>query len=196
MESDKPVQESGTVAPEPQVLGNTSGVNPSFADLSLRILLFVSTLAAVIVMVTSKQVKLILISQFVPPVTMSAKFDSSPAFTYFVVALSVTCLYSLSSVAASLFLIRKPCCLKKLMFPFILIDSLMVGIVASATGATAGVAYIGLKGNSHVGWMKVCYIYDKFCHHVGASVAMSLFSSVLLVSLIALSAYTLHRRSF
>lgn len=30
----------------------------------------------------------------------------------------------------------------------------LVGIVASAFGAVAGVAYIGYKGNSHVGWNK------------------------------------------
>ncbi|KAF5181986.1 Casp-like protein, partial [Thalictrum thalictroides] len=72
---------------------------------------------------------------------------------------------------------------------------LMVGIVVSATGTAGGVAYTGLKGNSHARWGKICNVYDKFCRHVGISLALSLFASVLLVVLVMLSTYTLYRRS-
>lgn len=71
---------------------------------------------------------------------------------------------------------------------------LILGIVASATGAAGGVAYIGLKGNSHVGWTKICNVYDKFCQHVGASIAISLVASVVLVLLVILSAYSLSKK--
>lgn len=67
---------------------------------------------------------------------------------------------------------------------------LLLGIVASATGAAASVAYIGLKGNTHVGWGKVCNMYGKFCRYLGASIGVSLFSTVLLLLLVLLSVYS------
>lgn len=71
----------------------------------------------------------------------------------------------------------------------------MAGIMASATGATGGVAYIGLKGNSHVNWSKICNFYDKFCRHIGASALVSLIASIILVILVIISSYSLYRRS-
>lgn len=70
----------------------------------------------------------------------------------------------------------------------------MAGVMASAAGTAGSVAYLGLKGNSHVNWNKVCNVYDKFCRHVGSSAAVSLVASVLLVSLVVLSSYSLYRR--
>ena len=71
---------------------------------------------------------------------------------------------------------------------------LILGIIASATGAAAGVAYLGLKGNDHVGWIKICYAYDKFCRHLAGSLAVALFGSIVSVLLIWLSAHSLHSR--
>lgn len=70
----------------------------------------------------------------------------------------------------------------------------MLGVAASATGAAGGVAYLGLKGNDHVKWAKVCSTYDKFCQFVGASIFMALFAAILLVLLSMLSIYSLYKR--
>ncbi|KAF9605402.1 hypothetical protein IFM89_016979 [Coptis chinensis] len=173
-------EHSRKIAPESQI-ASTGNRSANFfpVDLTLRILLFVSSLAAVIVMVTSKQTELVQVPSIPFKVPNTAKFDQTPAFI-------------IISILASL--VRKHRS-TKLLFHFILIDTLMIGIVASATGTAGGVAYIGLKGNSHVRWGKVCNIYDTFCRHVGSSVALSLFSSILLVILVMLSTYTLYRRS-
>ncbi|XP_077243716.1 CASP-like protein 1D1 isoform X2 [Tasmannia lanceolata] len=166
MEStDKPSQESGKTVPESE-----------------------SQVPAVVVMVTSKQTEFI-------PIPLPAKFNYSPAFIYFVVGLSVAGLYSLLSLMCSAFAISKPSASTKILFLFAILDALMAGIVASATGAAASIAYVGLKGNSHVYWLKICNIYDKFCRHIGSSVAVSLFASIILVLLVALSTYSLYRRS-
>ena len=69
-----------------------------------------------------------------------------------------------------------------------------VGIVASATGAAGAVAYIGLKGNSHVGWNKICGVYDKFCRYIGCSIALSSIAAILLVLLSMMSAFTLYKK--
>lgn len=71
---------------------------------------------------------------------------------------------------------------------------LLLGIVAAATGTAGGVAYIGLKGNSHVRWNKICNTYDTFCQHAAASILLSLFASILLVLLILLSVYSLSKK--
>lgn len=71
----------------------------------------------------------------------------------------------------------------------------MAGIMASAMGSTGGVAYIGLKGNDHVGWMKICNRFGKYCRHIGSSAALSLLASVILVLLVAVSSYSMYRRS-
>ncbi|XP_059648917.1 CASP-like protein 1 [Cornus florida] len=163
-------------------------------DLVLRFLLFASTLISVVVMVTSKQTKLIPVMGIPFPVLLSAKFNHSPAFIYFVAALSVACFYSIITTVVSFFALLKPGCSTKLLFHFVIIDVVMLGIVASATGAAGGVAYIGLRGNKHVGWQKVCNNYDKFCEHVGASIFLSLFASVLLLLLVLLSVYSLSRK--
>lgn len=77
---------------------------------------------------------------------------------------------------------------------FICPMQLMLGIVASATGAAGSVAYIGLKGNKHTGWGKICGTYDKFCRYIGASLAVSLVSAILLLLLTVLSILSLYRR--
>lgn len=71
----------------------------------------------------------------------------------------------------------------------------MAGVMASATGSSAAVAYIGLKGNDHVGWTKVCNKFSKYCRHIGSSAALSLVASIILVLLVVLSSYSIYRRS-
>lgn len=71
---------------------------------------------------------------------------------------------------------------------------LMLGILASATGTAGGVAYVGLKGNDHVQWNKVCNHFDKFCRHIGAALGVSLFASFLLIFLIWLNVSSLHKK--
>lgn len=75
-----------------------------------------------------------------------------------------------------------------------LILQVMLGIVASATGASGGVAYIGLKGNDHSRWTKICNVYDKYCRHIGSATGVSLLAAVLLVLLSMHSSYSLYLR--
>ncbi|KAF8017012.1 hypothetical protein BT93_H2268 [Corymbia citriodora subsp. variegata] len=162
------------------------------ADVALRGLLFASTLVALLVMVTSKQTR----EARVPGPAegfLEAKFDNSPAFIYFVVALSVACLYSIVTALASISVILKPTFSASFLLFFVLWD-VMLGLVASATGTAGGVAYIGLEGNSHEKSGKFCNVYDKFCQHLAASIAVSLLAAFVLVLLIILSIFSLHKK--
>ncbi|KAL1220571.1 CASP-like protein 1D1 [Cardamine amara subsp. amara] len=159
----------------------------------LRFVLFAATLISVVVMVTSKQTKNI----FIPgtPIRIpSAKFTNSPALIYFVVALSVACFYSIVSTLVTISAFRKPSSSAILLLSLAIMDVLMVGIVASATGAGGGVAYIGLKGNKDVRWGKICHIYDKFCRHIGSAIAVSLVASIILILLSIISMLSLYKK--
>lgn len=175
--------------------GSSSANYFALADVVLRFLLSVSALVAVVVMVTSKQTEKVPILPFPPFVAaVPAKFNHSPAFIYFVAALSVAGLYSIITTLLSFYALLKPGCCPTVLSHFVIFDVLLLGIVAAATGAAGGVAYIGLKGNSHVGWKKVCDVYDEFCTHIGASIVVSLFGSIVLVLLILLSVYSLSKK--
>ncbi|CAH8276536.1 unnamed protein product [Arabidopsis lyrata] len=165
----------------------------SITQVVLRFVLFAATLTSIVVMVTSKQTKNI----FIPgtPIRIpAAKFTNSPALIYFVVALSVACFYSIVSTFVTVSAFKKHSCSAILLLNLAIMDAVMVGIVASATGAGGGVAYLGLKGNKEVRWGKICNIYDKFCRHVGGAIAVSLFASVILLLLSIISVLSLYKK--
>ncbi|KAL6532271.1 CASP-like protein in26 [Orobanche gracilis] len=166
----------------------------ALTDVVLRFLLSASCVVAVLVMVTSKQTELVPIP--FPPFLISrdAKFNHSPAFIYFVAALSVAGLYAIITTIISFFALLKPGCYYKVVSHFVIFDVLFLGIMAAATGSAGAVAYIGLKGNSHVQWRKICDLYDGFCKHIGSSVAVSLFGSIVLALLIIISVRSLSKR--
>ncbi|XVF28405.1 hypothetical protein REPUB_Repub15cG0026700 [Reevesia pubescens] len=188
---DKPTE----VEAAPPVAASKCPSNYSVVDVALRVLLFAASLSSVVVMVTSKQTELLPVPGL-PNVRLPlpAKFDHSPAFIYFIAALSVTGFYSMITTLASVSLILKPTYNTSFLLVFAFLDALFMGIVASATGAAGSVAYIGLKGNSHVGWNKICGVYDKFCRHIGSSVALSLFAAILLVLLTMMSTFNLYKK--
>ncbi|XP_076936004.1 CASP-like protein 1 [Bidens hawaiensis] len=162
-------------------------------DVALRVLLFATGLAAVIVMVTSKQTKMIPVAPGIA-VPLDAEFNHSPAFIYFVAALSVACLYSIITCALSVLALIQGGISTKMHFHFVMFDALLLGIVAAATGAAGGVAYIGLKGNSHTRWNKICNTFGSFCFHFAASVLLSLISSITLLLLVWLSIILLFKK--
>ncbi|XP_076890100.1 CASP-like protein 1 [Bidens hawaiensis] len=161
-------------------------------DIVLRVVLFATALVAVIVMVTSKQTKLIPVAPGMT-ISMVANFDQSPAFIYYVAALSVACLYSIISGALALVNLKRGS--TKLMFHIAILDTLLLGILASATGAAGAVGYIGYKGNSHTRWNKVCNVFGNFCGHIAGSVSLSILPPIALLLLVWLSFSVFRRRS-
>ncbi|KAI7752997.1 hypothetical protein M8C21_022947 [Ambrosia artemisiifolia] len=162
-------------------------------DVALRVLLFAAALVAIIVLVTSKQTKLIPVAPGLA-VPLAAKFTQSPAFIYFIAALSVACLYSIITVALSVLALMRGGVSTKMQFQFVMFDALLLGIVAAATGAAGGVSYVAFKGNSHTRWNKICNTYDSFCFHIASSLLLSLISSIALLLLVWLSLYVLSKK--
>ncbi|KAI3692483.1 hypothetical protein L6452_32299 [Arctium lappa] len=181
-------------ASPPAYMG-TSGVKHHLVvDVVLRVMLFATALVSIIVMVTSKQTKLIPVAPGLV-IPLDAKFNQSPSFIYYVAALSVACLHSIiTGVISILALIKQKGSSTGVLCHFVILDAMLLGIMTSATGAAGAVAYIGFKGNSHTRWNKVCDIYDSFCGHVAASVALSALPSVALILLVWLSVYVLSKK--
>ncbi|XP_011071479.1 CASP-like protein 1 [Sesamum indicum] len=184
-------------APPPEVKASADAPPVDYfavAEVVLRFLLFASAVVAVVVTVTSNQTKQVPL-QFPPfQASLPAKFNHSPAFIYFVAALSVAGLYSIITTLLSFYALLKPGCCPQVLSHFVIFDVLLLGVVASATGAAGAVAYIGLRGNSHLGWKKACNVYDEFCKHVGSSIFVSLFASIVLTLLVLLSIYSLSKK--
>ncbi|XP_031247755.1 CASP-like protein 1D1 [Pistacia vera] len=171
-----------------------AGGNCSAVDVTLRVLLFAASLSAVVVMVTSKETKLVALA--VPPfsIRVPSKFTYSPAFIYFVVALSIAVVYSFITTLVSLSVMAKRVSPKLYLLLLAFWDVVMLGLVGSATGASTAVAYIGLKGNKHTGWSEICSVYGKYCRHIGSASAVALVASILLILLSVLSIYSLYKR--
>ncbi|KAL9253061.1 CASP-like protein [Drosera capensis] len=176
--------------PPPPSLANCLG-----GDVVLRFLLLATSIIAVVVMATSKQT--VVISRgIVPfPVYASAKFTDSPAFIYFIVGLSVAGFYAILTILASSCLVFRRIIPANVFLSLAAFDAIILGVVASAMGTAGGVAYIGWKGNNHIGWVPVCYIYSKFCRYIAVSLSMALFASVILVILIILNTSSLYLRA-
>ncbi|KAK1417887.1 hypothetical protein QVD17_27022 [Tagetes erecta] len=163
-------------------------------DVALRAFLFVTSLVAVIVIVTSKQTKMIPVSPLIT-IPVDVNWYMLHAYIYYVTAHCVGCLYSIITCATSILALKKiGRYSEKLQSQFVILDSVLLGIISSAAGAGAAIAYIGLKGNSYARWNKICNVFGSFCRHIGISVFMSLVSSVTLVLLVWLSVYALTKK--
>ncbi|KAI3756075.1 hypothetical protein L1987_55888 [Smallanthus sonchifolius] len=185
-----------TSAPPPPEYGSRARTFKKHAvvDTLLRVFLFALAVASVVVMVTSEETKQIPVAPG-RVISRTAKFSNSPAYIYFVAALSVAALYSFITGVVSIMAWMKPGGNSaNLKFRLVILDSLVLGIVAAALGASSGVGYIGLKGNSHSNWTKICGRYDTYCTHFKISILLSLIASITLLLLVWLSVYVLSKK--
>ncbi|KAK1380213.1 hypothetical protein POM88_026957 [Heracleum sosnowskyi] len=198
--------------PPPQPMGleyPDNAVKPSrnanyyyaVAEVVLRVLYFVFSLAALLILLTSKQTIVYWISGIsVPPqqVTSTATFTKySPTFRYFMVAVAASSLYSLvTTILAFINLFNKGFSRSRDLLTQLIttMDVVMLGIVGSASGAASAVTYIGLRGNYNLDWDAICDSYDTFCFHIGFSVISSLLASLVLIILISFSVSSLTNR--
>ncbi|XP_078446932.1 CASP-like protein 1D1 [Wolffia australiana] len=170
-------------------------VNYFSADFAIRLLLFSSSIVGIVVLATGKQTTMVPIPMAPFLNSRTAQFDHAAGLIYMFSALVAAAGYSFVTMITSATAVRKPSPSTKLLLNLLILDTIMAGVMAAATGAGGGVAFIGLKGNSYVRWNKICGVYEKFCRHVGSSVGFSLLSSIALILLVILSAVSLHRRA-
>ncbi|KAM1245499.1 hypothetical protein ACFX15_036060 [Malus domestica] len=124
----------------------------------LRLLALAATVSATIVMVTSHD------STNVLNLTFKAKYNHSPAFTYFVIVDAIISGYNLI-----ILLLSSKGSLWRMV---IILDVVAALLLTSSMSAALAIAQVGKKGNIHAGWLPICGQVSKFCNHItGALVA-------------------------
>ncbi|PIA44636.1 hypothetical protein AQUCO_01700316v1 [Aquilegia coerulea] len=125
-------------------------------------------------------------------VEVSAKWQYMQAFVFFMVINIIACVYAAISLVLS---IASGAGSKGLFLMLIILDLVMAALMFSANGAAAAVGMIGLHGNSHVRWNKVCDVFGSNCRHVVASVVVSTIGASVFLLLIVLAVVSLQKRS-
>ncbi|GLJ35169.1 hypothetical protein SUGI_0707930 [Cryptomeria japonica] len=153
-------------------------------EVFLRLMATITTLGAAIVMGLDKQ------TVDLYGVYIYAKYYYMPAFTFFVVANATAALYGLLFVViyCTSNAKRRLHSTRKWLFFFDLMTTLLI---TSGISAAAAIGYIGLEGNNHAGWMKVCNEFEMFCHRAEGALAVSALGLFIFIGLTIVSAGSL-----
>ncbi|KAI6698449.1 hypothetical protein NL676_018568 [Syzygium grande] len=157
--------------------------------LVLRLVAFFATAAATVVMALNKQTKTMVVATIgSTPITatLTAKFQHTPAFVYFVIANGMASLHNLIMIIVEIWGDKFD--YKGLRLVMIAILDMMT--VASASGgdsAATFMAELGKNGNSHARWNKICDKFGTFCDRGGGAIISSFVGLLLLVIITALS---------
>ncbi|KAJ1440016.1 Casparian strip membrane protein [Sesbania bispinosa] len=157
--------------------------------LSLRVIAFLATSAATLVMAFNKQTKnFIVATTGSTPITatISAKFNQTPAFVFFVIANGNASLHNL--VMITLDILGSQYDYKGLRLALIAILDMMTMALASAgDGAATFMSELGRNGNSHARWNKICDKFETYCNRGGAALIASFIGFILLLIITVMS---------
>ncbi|XP_022943606.1 CASP-like protein 1E2 [Cucurbita moschata] len=165
------------------------------AQMGFRFLGFVLSLVAAIVVGLNKQSKVVplTVSLNLPPLdyTLTANWHYLSALVYLLATNVIACSYSFLSFV---FLLKNKNKDSILALLVIVLDTVMVALLFSSSGAAAAVGVIAYHGNSHVQWNKVCDVYGRFCKQMAASTVLSLAGAVVFMLLVVLASVGLQKR--
>ncbi|KAJ7954473.1 CASP-like protein [Quillaja saponaria] len=175
----------------------TRSARASYYDVLLRIIGLACTFIASVIVGVDKERKIIplKVTDSLPPlqITVIAKWHYMSAFVYFLVSNAKACTYAATSLVFSM--MAKNIKNNMALLVLVILDLLIMGLLLSASGAAAAIGVIGLKGNSHVQWRKVCDVFGTYCRHMAAAVVLSLLGSFVFLWLVVLSVLNLQRNS-
>ncbi|XP_058196810.1 CASP-like protein 1B2 [Rhododendron vialii] len=151
----------------------------------LRVVAFLATLAATIVMGINRETKTIvvaLIGSSPISATLTAKFQHTPAFVFFVIANAIASFHNLLMLAVECFGNKFDFKgLRLLLIP--ILDMMIVALVSAGAGGAVFMGELGRNGNSHARWNKICDKFESFCDH-GAGAFIACFIGLLLLMII------------
>ncbi|MFS7946633.1 Casparian strip membrane protein 1 [Helianthus anomalus] len=155
-------------------------------DVVLRIAGIAAALGAAIAMASTEET-LPFFTQFFQ---FKARYYDLPAFTFFVIANSITAAYLALSIPISIVCIVRP----HLVAPriiLIFLDTVMVALTTAAAAGAASIVYLAHNGNSDANWPAICQQFNDFCQEVSGAVVASFLTVVVLMVLDVLSAFSL-----
>ncbi|KAF8084572.1 hypothetical protein N665_0711s0001 [Sinapis alba] len=162
-------------------------------ELTMRVLALALTLTAATVLGVAKQTKVVSIKLIptLPPLDVSttAKASYLSAFVFNISANAIACGYTAFSIA--ILMVSKGRRSKGLIMAVLIGDLVMMALLFSGTGAAGAIGLMGVQGNKHVMWKKVCNVFGKFCHQTAASVAITLLAAIVFMVLVVLDAMKL-----
>ncbi|XP_068657132.1 CASP-like protein 1B2 [Aristolochia californica] len=162
--------------------------------LALRLLALFATVAATLVMALNKETKTVTVGIIgTQPVrqSLTAKFQQTPAFVFFVVANAIASFHNLTMLL--LILLEKKINFKGLGLLRILADLFMVALVTAGSAAAAAMAELGKSGNSHARWNKICDKFDAYCDRGGGALLASYAGIGFLIALTVISIVNLYK---
>ncbi|CAA2972100.1 CASP 1B2 [Olea europaea subsp. europaea] len=164
----------------------------------LRLLAFFATLAATLVMALNKQKKTFVVATIgTTPiqVTLTAKFQHTPAFVFFVIANGNASLHNLLMLIVS---ILGPKFDYKGFRPLVIaaLDMMNVALVSGGVNAAAFMGQLGRDGNSHARWNKICDKFDSYCDRgsgamLASFIGLGLMIIINIISIVKLRSHKL-----
>ncbi|KAL1205308.1 CASP-like protein 1B2 [Cardamine amara subsp. amara] len=154
--------------------------------LGLRIFAFMATLAAAIVMALNKETKTLVVATIgTTPIkaSLTAKFQDTPAFVFFVIANVMVSFHNLLMIALQIFS-RKLESKGLHLLSVAILDMLNATLVSAAANGAVFMAELGKNGNKHAKWNKVCDRFSIYCDH-GRGALIAAFAGVILMILIS-----------
>ncbi|XP_018828524.1 CASP-like protein 1B2 [Juglans regia] len=151
--------------------------------LSLRLVAFFATTAATIVMALNKQTNTVVVATVGnTPVkaAVTAKFQQTPAFVFFVVANGMASFHNCLMIVVELFGHKIDCNGLRLAIIAIL-DMMTVAMTSAGDGAATFMAEVGKNGNSHARWNKICDKFHAYCDRGNGALIASFIGLLILL---------------
>ncbi|CAL0320197.1 unnamed protein product [Lupinus luteus] len=157
--------------------------------LSLRVIAFLATASATIVMATNKETKNLIVATIGSTsikATITAKFNQSPAFVFFVIANASASLHNLVMIAVET--LGPQYDYKGLRLAMIaILDMLVMGLASSGDGAASFISELGKNGNKDARWNKICDKFENYCSQGGGALIASFIGLILLLIITVMS---------
>ncbi|KAI3697787.1 hypothetical protein L6452_30884 [Arctium lappa] len=163
--------------------------------LMLRLLALFATAAATLVMALNKQTHTFAVATIgnTPvKITLTAKFQHTPANVMFVIANGVATLHNLLMLAFSF--VNDKYNLKGLRFLIVAtLDMMTIAVVSGAATAIAFMGELARNGNSHARWNKICDNFERYCDQGSGAMLASYIGILFLMLVNIVNIYELRR---
>ncbi|XP_050221303.1 CASP-like protein 1B1 [Mercurialis annua] len=161
----------------------------SWVVLLLRVIAFSGTTAATVAMATNKQTKSFTVATIgTTPIqaSLTAKFQHTPAFVFFVIANGMASVHNLVMMALQIFAHKFD--YKRLHHVTIaILDMLTVGLISGGVNAAVFMAELGKNGNSHAKWNQICDKFERYCSQGGAAIIASFIGLLFMLIITIIS---------
>ncbi|XP_044479440.1 CASP-like protein 1B1 isoform X1 [Mangifera indica] len=164
----------------------------NWALLLLRVLAFCATATATIVMALNKETNTFVVATMGTTsikATLTAKFQHTPAFVFFVIGTALVSLHNLLMILVSI--LGGKLHLRHGMVA--ILDMLNATLISAAVNAAVFMAQLGKYGNSHARWSKICDKFETFCSHGAIAILASYIGLGLMLLISVMSILQLIR---